>query len=266
VGTLSPTLAFIPSYQHSERIGMLLRDHLERRRERRNQEREEEQRQKADYQPGRTHFYVSEIGTVQGEAACDRKVFYEWNNAPKDPLSHDSLLNFEFGDMLELRVRNILAEEGAVEKVQLPLTFDPHPVSGRLDVLLRPQEKALVEVKTATLKQRNYLPKADHIAQANLYVHRARELPEYDWLEGAILYYAFKDPAKGQPVDLEFSIPYDAMAAETALSAFDRAYRVAKGAALPDRPQGFTPSRFPCSYCSFLSVCWSGIPKDEAPF
>lgn len=263
LGVQSAGLSFAPSYQHSEVVGGLLRANLVNRRERREAERAAEK----DGQTGRTTLYASESGWVQGEDACFRHLWYEFHDAPKDRLSPDTLLNFEWGDMIELRTRNILAEEGAVEKVQLHVDFSPYPVSGRLDILLRPEDRKVVEVKSATIKQRNYLPKADHITQANLYVHQVRTMPEYAAVDGAILYYVFKDPTKGQPVDMEFEIPYAALAAESALKAFEKAYTVAGGAALPDRPPKFTPSYWRCSYCPHLKTCWERPSNnEEVPF
>lgn len=205
----------------------------------------------------RTHLYVSEVGTVMGDAACHRKLWLGFHDAPKDPLPPDTLLAFEIGDAVGWRVANVLAKRGIVEKVELPMAFPGYPVTGRLDVLLS-RDHEVVEVKTATRKQAKYLPKADHLAQCNLYVHGVKQFREYADTPGGEVLYAFKDAAKGQPIQASYPVPYDRELAQQTLVAFGAAFDVATGEEMPDRPRGFTPSGFPCSYCQFQKTCWSG--------
>lgn len=218
----------------------------------------------------RDHLYVSEIGTVQGETACHRRLWYDFHDAPSDPLTPDTLLNFEVGDAVGWRVANLLAKGGHVEKVELPVSLAGGLVTGRTDVLLS-KDLRVVEIKTATLKQRKYLPKPEHLAQCLLYIHALRQYPAYANTCNGVVLYVYKDPARGQPVSDEFPVPYDEQAALNHLRAFREAFRVATSESLPARPDGFSPSGFPCSYCAYrMSTCWSGLPDklegEEVPF
>lgn len=217
--------------------------------------RQERQAKDAARPAGRTHLYVSEVGTVIGDSACHRRLWLEAHGAEKAALESDTLLQFEFGDAIGWRVANRLAKGDRVEKIELPLSFDGYPLSGRLDVLLR--DGWVVEVKTTTLKARNYIPKSDHLAQANLYVHALRQ-QGYP-VHGSVVFYAFRDPAKGQVVSREFAQPYDPTAAQVLLDAFRAAWEVATGPTIPERPSRFSPSAFPCSYCVMDLSCWSRI-------
>lgn len=228
--------------------------------------RQERQAKDALRPQGRTHLYISEVGTVEGASACHRRLWLDVHGASKDVLEPDTLLQFEYGDALGWRVANCLAKGDRVEKIELPLSFAGYPVSGRLDVLLR--DGWVVECKTTTLKARNYVPKPDHMGQANLYAHALTQ--QGHRIHGSIVFYAFRDPAKGQVTSLEFPQPYDPIAAQATLEAFRTAWRVATGKAIPNRPKGFSPSGFPCSYCVLRTACWSRpdpAPEDEeVPF
>jgi len=212
----------------------------------------------------RDHLYISEAGVVQGESACHRKLWYSFHNAPQDPLTPDTMLNFEVGDAVGWRAANLMAKTGAVEKVELHLALLGGRLTGRLDVLLA--DDRVVEVKTTTLKQRKYLPRPEHLTQCLLYIHALRQTPEYARINEGVVLYVLKEPTRGQPVSIEFPALYDAAVVEAALAAFRAAYDVARGDVLPARPQGFSPSSFPCSYCSCSSACWSSFdrtPEDK---
>lgn len=212
----------------------------------------------------RTYFYVSEVGDVIGDAACPRKTWYAWNNAPKDPMPAETLMAFEIGDVVGLRVANIIAGTGKVEKVELKIDFPGHPVSGRLDVLAVPSLKRVIEVKTTPHRATAYLPKEEHIRQTNLYVHRIRAMEGFEDYDGTLAYFV-KDAAKGQPVILPYRIPYDEKLAVESLEAFHDALWVAEGESRPKRPEGFTQTKFPCGYCSFKTHCWSALDIKEEP-
>ena len=202
-------------------------------------------------------LYVSEVGTVIGESACWRKLWYDFHGAPKDPLPPETLMAFEIGDVIGLRISNILAAGDHVQKVQYRLDFSPWPVSGRLDVLLIPKWKRVVEVKSIPYAMLPYLPKADHIAQLNLYLHGIRQEPEYTGFDGTLLY-VVKDARKGQPVCRAYEILYSPKNALVTLNAYMRGRQAATGPTVPPRPKGFTRSTYPCAYCVFQTYCWSG--------
>jgi len=205
----------------------------------------------------RDKLYVSEVGTIIGDSACWRKLWYVFHDAPKDSLPPESLMAFEIGDVIGLRISNILAAGDHVQKVQYRLDFSPWPVSGRLDVLLIPKWKRVVEVKSVPCAMLPYLPKQDHVAQLNLYLHGIGKEPEYVGFHGTLLY-VVKDARKGQPVCRAFEVPYDTKAALRTLNAYVRARQAATGPTEPPRPMGFTGSTYPCAYCVFQTHCWSG--------
>ena len=202
-------------------------------------------------------LYVSEVGTVIGDAACWRKLWYDFHGTSKDALPPETLIAFEIGDVIGHRISTILAAGDHVQRVEYRLDFAPWPLAGRLDVLLIPTWKRVVEVKSIPYAMLPYLPKADHIAQLNLYLHGIRREPEYTGFDGTLLY-VVKDARKGQAVCRAYEIPYNPETALVTLNAYVRARQAAIGPTVPPRPKGFTTSAYPCGYCVFRTHCWSG--------
>jgi len=129
-------------------------------------------------------------------------------------------------------------------------------VTGRLDALTVPKMRRVVEIKSIPHRAAGYIPKDDHVRQLNLYVHRVRQEPGYEDYSGTLTY-LIKDATKGQPVLRAFSVPYDRELALDTLEAFHDALWMVEGDEVPPRPEGYTPSRFPCAYCVYASHCWS---------
>jgi CRISPR/Cas system-associated exonuclease Cas4 (RecB family) len=214
----------------------------------------EESRKRNGERKERTGLYVSEVGTVIGESACHRKLWYDLHDAPRDPLTPETLMAFEVGDVVGLRVANLLAALGEVQKLELRATFDG-PLSGRLDLLLAGNLKRVVEIKTIPIAQEPYLPKQEHIRQLNLYLDFVRRQPDYADYQGTLAY-VFKDARKGMPTSKPFYVEYDAGDAQTTLRAYQTAWDTARGMLIPERPTKYTQSKWPCAYCSFLTQCW----------
>jgi hypothetical protein len=208
-------------------------------------------------------IHVSEYGEVLGKNACMRKLWYK-RHGFKGEIGEETMMIFEIGNVVGLRLANIIAAQGDVSKVELAGNYDPWPLKGRLDVLTNDKLHRLIDWKTATTKQINYLPKEENFGQANQYMWALRrDNPgRYDDYR-VVVVYVFKDPTRGQPPFLAFSRDYDGTRALEFLNASSKAFQIATGPVMPDRPEGFTISKFPCSYCPMAAKCWSKNEPQE---
>jgi CRISPR/Cas system-associated exonuclease Cas4 (RecB family) len=208
-------------------------------------------------EPPRAGLYVSEVRKVLGDSACWRELFYTVHGAPRDPLTREQRLAFAIGDRIERLYMDALAATGRLEKVQVPTPFEGHPVSGRLDALLRPGDRRVVEVKSVTVKQWHKIPKREHLDQTLMYVYGVRTLQGYADVPGGVTVYVAKDAPKGHAGVKEEPVDFDAPRMKEILESFSLAWVVASGDAIPQRPVGYTMNAWPCAYCAFKTHCWS---------
>jgi CRISPR/Cas system-associated exonuclease Cas4 (RecB family) len=203
----------------------------------------------------RAHFYASEAGDVMGPSACHRKLWYRWHGVPPEDLTPDGLLALVIGDVIGERIGELLLDHGVALKVEEPWALADPPLTGRADAITWPTLRRVVEVKTVPARARKHLPRDEHVRQLALYYYA---LHERHSLEGGTLLYVVKDATKGMPVVLTFDFLADellAVARETR-EAMREAYPRLTGIDVPDRPQGYSPQEYPCSYCSYRSRCW----------
>jgi len=211
----------------------------------------------------RTHLWVSEVGTVYGPSACHRKLWYAFHDAPRDPIPVQTLMAFEVGDVVHIRISTLLASTGRLLKREVYVDLSPWPVKGRLDILTDPRLRRIVEVKTIPYEMHPHIPKEEHIHQLLLYMHyfRMSSAPDYEELAGydGSLVYISKNSRKGQPVLWAYRVQYDPARVLSVLGEFLRAYWTARGEEIPERPKGFTHTKYPCAYCVFQTTCWSRL-------
>lgn len=72
-----------------------------------------------------------------------------------------------------------------------------------------------------------------------------------------VLLYVVKDPTKGEPVLHAYEVPYDSELAEGDKEFLSLIDSMAKEGTDPGRPKEYEKNKFPCSYCSFKTFCWS---------
>src|SRR6266480_8093727 len=172
-------------------------------------------------------IHVSEYGEIIGPNACDRKLWYK-RHGFKGVIDSESEMIFEIGHVIGLRFANILAATGDVESVELAGHFSPWPLKGRLDVLTNDKLKKLIDWKTATTKQINYLPKMENFGQANQYMWELRRKDPVRYADYKVeVVYVFKDPTRGQPPFMAFQMDYNETMALEFLNAASKAYQVA---------------------------------------
>lgn len=209
-------------------------------------------------EPKRTGLYASEVGTVIGEDACWRKVFYTVAGTQRDPLTTESMLAMAIGDRIEGLYVEALLATGEIEKIQVPIPFTGYPITGRLDVLVR-RDRMPVELKSTTIKVWNHLPKQAHLDQTLMYLHGLRSLTAYADITEALTVYLAKDAPKGHEGIRAYPVQYDPARMREILETYQLAWDAANDAVLPPRPAAFKPGEWPCAYCSWKSTCWSAV-------
>jgi hypothetical protein len=73
----------------------------------------------------------------------------------------------------------------------------------------------------------------------------------------AYLVYIIQGATKGEPVCHAFPIQYSKQKAESDLLFLSQLQKMADEGADPGVPQGYTKSKYPCSYCSYKDRCWT---------
>jgi hypothetical protein len=234
-------------------------------RARRDEEWAENVRQHGGDPAVREKIRVSEVGYATGDAACERRFWYDFHNAPKDSLTMEQLVNMGVSSLAGYWAANTLARSGRVHKVEFKMDFDPFPVSGRLDILCDPETRRVIECKAVTTEQFGHLPKQEHFDQPMLYVWSVRRATVLGQLEPEFIkytpsvFYIGRNARKGQPTHEAYVVPYSEERALWLLQELTRVRNVAVNAPTPpDRPKGFSRSDFPCAYCPFKLHCWSG--------
>lgn len=216
----------------------------------------------------KTNPYVTDAGSK-----CPRKTWYTLRNYPvTDPPTADSLANFLLGKAAEEAFAKILEQMGVrvVREVRVALPCaapdgEMLDVTGRLDFLLyfeNGESPVLIEMKTTSrlaMKLHGYKPYDDHVSQLNLYLHASQEglISNLPPVQAGVVFYYIKDASKRQRAFYAFDVPYDPARALDDLALLVNLDGWARlDPSPPERPAGFNPEKFPCSYCDFRTECW----------
>lgn len=196
-----------------------------------------------------------------------------------------------FGSVLAKAVKGRVLRE-----VSMEVDVDGVRVSGRSDFLvLAPvgdNQHAIIELKKTSSRAMKFMLSRDlpgrdeHRRQLNLYLHASHQ-PDFPCLtcmgKGAIwghqhplpcwkcnetgkrstapfevgyLVYLIADATKGEPVAHAFQVVYDEFGAKSDLEFLRHVAKRAETGDDPSIPEGYSKTKFPCSYCSFQKNCW----------
>lgn len=193
-------------------------------------------------------FHPSAIGQ------CLRKLWFEQHDAPRDRRAKDdrlqTYLTFELGSYLHVIVQNLCERAGILLEREFQLVSKAYAIRGTCDGILRIGGlRYVLEIKSINSGQWVKVqrePKFEHKQQAMAYMH-VLGIP---W---AVILYVNKD----RSIVKEFTIAYDKEFFQTHF--FERAMTFKKHLdkrTMPSR-EGDSPSRMPCSFCQYASLCFS---------
>lgn len=193
-------------------------------------------------------FHPSAIGQ------CLRKLWFEQHGAPRDRKAKDdqlqSYLTFEFGSYLHVIIQNLCERAGILLEREFQLVSDAYAIRGTCDGIVKIGSlRYVLEIKSINSGQWVKVqrePKFEHKQQAMAYMH-VLKIP---W---AIILYVNKD----RSIVKEFTISYDREFFNKHF--FERSMtfkRHLKKKTMPAR-EGDSPSRMPCSFCPYASLCFS---------
>lgn len=193
-------------------------------------------------------FHPSALGQ------CLRKLWFEQFNAPKDRRHKDDVLQsyliFEFGSYIHLLFQNLCERAGILLHREFRLLNLIKEIEGTCDGILSIQgKKYVLEIKSINSGQWTKVqqaPKFDHKQQVHAYMYVLG-------IKSCIIVYINKDRGTVK----EFVVDFDEEFFNKSVSDRIAKYKghVTKRT-LPDR-EGTNPSTFPCSFCSFASLCFS---------
>jgi len=128
-------------------------------------------------------FYPSALGSK-----CDRFLYNSYFGLVQEEMIHPNTKRiFDCGNYLEHRYKKYFEQMGVLVSTELPLKSTSPPMSGRLDFLIKHDQKqlAVIELKSigsAGFKALSKKPKDEHYIQLQIYL----TLGGYDY--GVVLY------------------------------------------------------------------------------
>lgn len=223
-----------------------------------------------------THPERSLYVSLANKPAC--QIHHEIAGTPKtDPLTLDSLVNFEVGEAVEDRFLDIFEWAGAkiVRQHRVIIPFDGEVITGRIDALATfPDLHMMIEVKSINSRSMGFMVRngepgrEDHRMQLLMYLHESHVRQGQQALglystdttyDHGILFYGIKDAVKGEPVLHAFYVKYDKAKAEQELARMVAAARNGD----PGVPQKFIDHKkskgklhWRCLYCPYKTMHW----------
>jgi CRISPR/Cas system-associated exonuclease Cas4 (RecB family) len=205
---------------------------------------------------------------VSDAGKCPRQITYSLRNIkPSDPMTEDSLTNFLVGHAVEEVWAKILIAAGAeiVREERVSIPAGNTVVTGRKDFGIKLLwRQSIVELKSTNSRSMAFMlksgekGKADHRKQLNLYLHASKFPHPLGAVDTGYLVYVVKDATKGEPILHAWEVEYDEGQANNDLMALSLADEIAKRGELAPVPEGYSSTKFPCTYCNWRSACWKG--------
>lgn len=217
---------------------------------------------------------LAERGTLQKQNPyisdankCPRQVYYSLTDSEPEPYDFNTLLTFQIGTTIEGVICEVLGEDAGelIREHRVEIETPNTVVTGRSDAEMLGVGNHLFEIKSTNSRAMKFMLKDgregqdDHRHQLNLYLHASQLglFPEGRKYNSGWLLYIVKDPTRGEECVFPFRVEYDLVMAANDLTLLDTVAAIVKGGGdIPDRPEGYSKSKFPCSYCNFKDECW----------
>lgn len=188
---------------------------------------------------------------------CPRKLTYWRLGVPEsDPIPERMGVVWSIGDAIESALDQALSRSGIPihsyqRKIRIPFRYGT--IFGRIDRIIEPD--TVLDYKSINRYGFDEVldsgPKREHVLQVNLYLHGLHLEGENRFTRGLVLYVN-----KDNGMLYEATFDYDPQLALESIRLFELVEEHAMAGTLPERPDGFTPATFPCTYCSWRSLCW----------
>lgn len=201
------------------------------------------------------------VPSVHMAGQCPRKLSYHaLGIPPSDPSDPRMAIVWKTGDAIEQLIDEYLRRTGLhithyQRRVRIP--FAGGTIWGRLDRICEPD--SILDYKSINTYGYDEVlrsgPKTEHVAQINLYLHALQLEGETRFNRGLLLYVDKNSGAHSLQ-----AFRYSRQLAEATIAVFDAVYRAAASGQLLPRPEGYTPSSYPCSFCRWKSACWVPEP------
>jgi hypothetical protein len=191
-----------------------------------------EEQEKKHTDKGDNYFYASDA------FKCPRELFYK-KRIKKDP-DLALLKVFYLGEMIhEFYQKNIPGQD----EVECKLEDNGIIVSGRIDKIH--QDGTIIEFKsTSAVKYNQDAPKAEHVAQINLYLKIKGEK------KGKLVYIDKKSMEEA-----EHYVEYNEGVFNKTMGIFHEVNKCLQANTLPSRVETFDKKKYPCSYCNYQEEC-----------
>lgn len=203
------------------------------------------------------------VPSVHMAGQCPRKLSYHALGVPpSDPTDPRMAIIWKTGDAIEQILDDYLRRTGLhvthyQRRVRIP--FQGGTIWGRMDRVCEPD--AVLDYKSINTygydEVRKSGPKVEHVAQVNLYLHALQLEGDSRFTRGLILY---TDKNTGA-ISLQ-AFRYSSRLAHATIAVFEAVHAAAASGRLLPRPEGYSPSSYPCSYCRWKTACWT--PRGSA--
>jgi CRISPR/Cas system-associated exonuclease Cas4 (RecB family) len=222
----------------------------------------------------RGHFYISDV------KKCKRSIFYDFTSPEKKrPITAKTLMMFKAGNLLHDDLQARARQRGLTESgrdIEYGLEDWAHKATGRLDFIAAvykfietDQGIAVVEIKTKNpFGFDAEEPTQDELDQLFWYIERLKDSAAKSVRQSKVLDYGFilyLDRAGiSDPLPLcGWRVDYDPERVGKIRAEFTELDRAIQTGECPMRPH--ERDSVECSYCRYITHCWDGIPKVEAP-
>lgn len=226
--------------------------------------------------PPRRELHVSDLGR------CPRQIALRLTGVVKsNPPTIDSLINFAVGEAVEDKIASLLADNPKVlaihRNLEFKIFFNGFTIEGHADILIELTDShILVECKSINSRAMSWMLKKgdngkdDHRLQNAGYLYGSHFVgsPIKPHQDGKIVYIV-KDATKGEPVMFEasFTMESEMPNIETELTILTDTARGVERGVIPEIPEGYKFSAYPCTYCDWQRHChgYEAAPNDEPP-
>lgn len=215
---------------------------------------------------------------VSDAGKCPRQLFFRLTGVPKtEELTLDSYVTLRMGNKAEELYLELLEAAGVkvLTQQRVEIEHDGETIHGTLDLIIEvPEEvRSLIpglderevwELKSKNTRALGWLLKRGGPDQGDGYVKQLRGyleaakrklVPRPTQARGRLIYTAV-GATRGEPLFHSWFVEYDEAESRADLTRLSQSMKDAREGLDPGIPEGYTFSKYPCSYCDFRGHCF----------